>query len=187
MMLLIGFLRLVLSFLGSIINKECLTLEEDPVSLGSRSQFPNCEFEHESRHISRESTSYSSSTEHELRVVLCKTAQVRDIVSDKLDFPIGYYHKSEKAWINNEHDVQDAIQLMKELGKATLWCVGHDQTFITTAKKRDQNVAGEDLLRDTSGPPNKKRKVPVRSELVVRMSYLCGEQNSCPSQQQNGC
>ena len=70
-------------------------------------------------------------------------AQIGDTVSDKLDFPIGYYRKSEKVWINNEHDIQDAIQLMKEQGKVTLWCVGHDQ--ITTARKRDRNGTGEDL------------------------------------------
>ena len=82
-------------------------------------------------------------------------AQIGDAVSDKLDFPIGYYRKSEKVWINNEHDIQDAIQLMKEQGKVTLWCVGHDQ--ITTARKRDRNGTGEDLSRDVSGPQQKEK------------------------------
>ena len=43
--------------------------------------------------------------------------QVGDAVSDKMDFPLGYYCKSKKVWINNEHDVHDAIQLMKEIGR----------------------------------------------------------------------
>ena len=89
-------------------------------------------------------------------------AQVRDAVSDELDFPLGYYRKSEKVWINNEHDIQDAIQLMKEQGKVMLWCVGLDRT--TTARKRDRN--GEDLSQDTSGPPKKKSASEERASRV---------------------
>ena len=53
--------------------------------------------------------------------------------------------------INNEHDIKDAIQLMKEQRKVMLWCVGQDRT--TTARKHDQN--GEDLSQDMSIPPKK--------------------------------
>ena len=67
--------------------------------------------------------------------------QVGDAVSDKMDFLLGYYRKSEKVWINNEHDVHDAIQLMKEIGKVTLWCMGQDRT--TTARKRERS--GDDI------------------------------------------
>lgn len=59
--------------------------------------------------------------------------QIGDTVSDKLDFPLGYYCKS-KVWINNKHDIQDSIQLIKEQGKLTLWCVGQDRA---TTRKHD--------------------------------------------------
>ena len=91
-------------------------------------------------------------------------AQIGDTVSDKLDFPIGYYRKSENVWINNEHDIQDEIQLMKEQGKVTLWCVGHDQ--ITTARKCDRNGTGEDLSQDVSGPPKKRSISEERASRV---------------------
>ena len=58
-------------------------------------------------------------------------------------------------WINNEHDIQDAIQLMKEQGKVTLMCVGYDQ--IMTARKCDWNGTREDLSRDVSCPPKKEK------------------------------
>lgn len=61
---------------------------------------------------------------------------IGDAVSDKLDFPLGYYRKSEKVWIN-EYDVHDAIQL-KEIEKVTLVCgsrSNHDSKE-TGAKRR---------------------------------------------------
>ena len=31
-----------------------------------------------------------------------------DIISAKLDFPVGFFNKSDKFWINNELDLKDA-------------------------------------------------------------------------------
>ena len=65
-------------------------------------------------------------------------AQIGDAVSSKPEFPLGYYRKSEKVWINNEHDVRDAIQLLKESGKMVLWCLGQDQSSVS-GKKRERS------------------------------------------------
>ena len=61
--------------------------------------------------------------------------------------------------INNEHDIQDSNQLMKEQGKLTLWCVGQDRA---TTRKRDRN--GENLTQD--GPPKKKSTSKERASCV---------------------
>ena len=79
-------------------------------------------------------------------------AQVGDAVSSKPEFPLGYYRKSEKVWMNNEHDVRDAIQLMKESGKMVLWCLGQDQSSVA-GKKRERS--GND---DICCPAKKKSR-----------------------------
>ena len=87
------------------------------------------------------------------------STQIGNAVSDTLDFPLGYYRKSEKVWINNEQDVKDALKLMKEVGKVTLWCIGQDR-----AKKRDRST--DDLPSDLSGPTKKKTVSEERASRV---------------------
>ena len=164
--------------------------EEDVLSQGSSSRSPT----RDPRHLSRESSYpehvlckamtlkvLSQSNKRDFTVFTLRDvtqedmqtpdsvkamifAQVGDAVSDKLDFPLGYYRKSEKVWINNEHDVHDAIQLMKEIGKVTLWCVGQDRT--TTARKRERS--GDDI----SIPAKKKS---VSEERAIRVNDLKGQ------------
>ena len=73
------------------------------------------------------------------------------VVSRKLDFPVGYYHKSAKLWLNNEQDVQDALAILKKSGRLTFWCVGLGEK--SDSGDRDSDVEGGEQR------PTKRRKL----------------------------
>ena len=95
------------------------------------------------------------------------------VVSRKLDFPVGFYHKSAKLWLNNEQDVQDAFATLKQSGKLTFWCMG-------LGKKRDRSGydsdQGSDSELEDSGEQRpaktKKRKVTTSEEKVSRVNEI---------------
>lgn len=96
------------------------------------------------------------------------------VVSSKLNFPVGYYQKSSKLWINNDQDVQDALALLKRSGRLTFWCVG--------LGKSDRSRHGSDCDSDVEDRnenvqiPTKKRKLSSMSEeRTSRVSELKAE------------
>ena len=52
--------------------------------------------------------------------------QVGEAVSRLLKFPIGFYQKSKKMWIQNKQDLHDAWKLLERNKSLTLWCLGQD-------------------------------------------------------------
>ena len=61
------------------------------------------------------------------------------MVSEKLDFQLGYFVRSEKKWINNSHDLKDAFGQLKSSGKLTLWCTNK----VTAGGKRTRGNVSE--------------------------------------------
>ena len=78
----------------------------------------------------REIISSDLSTPDHLKEAILKQVGP-DVVSAKLDFPIGFINKSDKFWINNELDLRDARGILSS-GRLILWCTGKDKH----AKKR---------------------------------------------------
>ena len=60
-------------------------------------------------HTLRDVKSETVKTPDDFREVI--VSQIGDSVSKKTTFPIGYFKKSEKVWINNEKDFQDALRM----------------------------------------------------------------------------
>ncbi len=79
------------------------------------------------------------------------------VVSRKLDFPIGFYDKSAKLWLNNNKDLQDALALLKKNRRLIFWCMGLGKSHDSS----DHDIDGED---STSRRPAKKRKCTAISE-----------------------
>ena len=54
--------------------------------------------------------------------------QVSDnTVSASSKFPLWYFYKSEKRWLQNDRDLRDALDLLKQNDRLTLWCLGLTQ------------------------------------------------------------
>ena len=79
------------------------------------------------------------------------------VVSRKLDFQVGYYNKASKLWLNDVHDVQAALALLKRNRKLTFWCVGLEST-----KHADNDSDNEDGLEQMH--VTKKRRITSTSE-----------------------
>lgn len=62
-----------------------------------------------------------------------------EVVSESLDFDLGYYVGKEKKWINNVSDASDAVEILKSQKKLTLWCTG-----VQERKKRDRRESDTD-------------------------------------------
>ena len=73
----------------------------------------------------REVSESNFTTPHHLRQVILKQAG-ENFVSPNLDFPMGFFNKSEKFWINNDLDIKDVKEVFRS-GKLTLWCLGKDK------------------------------------------------------------
>ena len=58
------------------------------------------------------------------------------------DMVIGYFHGSNKFWINNRLDVNDVWKLVNEGEKVTFWCTGVDQSC-AKPKKRALNEGSQ--------------------------------------------
>ena len=41
-----------------------------------------------------------------------------------LEFKMGYFHHSQKLWINNKHDLDDAWDIIRSGEGLTLWALG---------------------------------------------------------------
>ena len=41
-----------------------------------------------------------------------------------LEFKIGHFHHSQKLWINNKHDLDDAWDIIRSGERLTLWALG---------------------------------------------------------------
>lgn len=104
-----------------------------------------------------------SSPEHLKEVILNQVGP--DVVSTKLDFPVGFINKCEKFWINNELDIKDAREVFSS-GKLTLWCVGKEKR----GKKRSQERNDENSDEEECG--NSKKKTTSSEERSSRVKDL---------------
>ena len=41
-----------------------------------------------------------------------------------LEFRMGYFFCSQKLWINNKHDLEDALSIVRKNERLTLWALG---------------------------------------------------------------
>ena len=78
------------------------------------------------------------------------------ILSRKLNFQVGYYHKCTKLWLNNQQDLQDAL---RQSGKLTLWCVG-----LEAGCDSDPDTDGSSDEPTSKQRPTKKRRLSTMSE-----------------------
>ena len=94
-----------------------------------------------------------------------------DVVSAKLDFPLGFITKSEKFWINNELDMKDARDIFGS-GKLTLWCTGKEKR----GKKRasQERHSDSDENSEDFGSVGKKRR-GTTEERASRVQELKAE------------
>ena len=94
-----------------------------------------------------------------------------DVVSAKLDFPLGFITKSEKFWINNELDMKDARDIFVS-GKLTLWCIGKEKR----GKKRasQERHSDSDENSEDFGSVGKKRR-STAEERASRVQELKAE------------
>lgn len=85
----------------------------------------------------------------------------RTIVSQKLDFSIGYIKTGNKVWIRGVSDIDDVWAFMRKGDSISLWCNG-----ITSSAARDQSSSeteSEDDFRPRK-PKKKKRKISALEE-----------------------
>ena len=99
--------------------------------------------------------------------------QLGEDVSRKLDFQVGLTKKSHKMWINNDRDIQDALEILKK-GKLSLWCIGVGQK---AAKKCTRENDIESDTSDTEGTSkgntsHSKRKKAASEERESRVVEL---------------
>lgn len=116
----------------------------------------------------REITDHDLSSPDRLKQAILKQVGA-DIVSAKLDFPVGFLDKSDKFWINNELDLKDAREVLSN-GKLTLWCIGKDKRGKKRSRERscDSDENSEEVCSIT------KRK-SVSEERSSRVSDLKAE------------
>lgn len=66
-----------------------------------------------------------------------------------LEFKIGYFHRSQKLWINNEHDLHDALNIIINNEKLTLWALASPSPERNKKRRRsssdDDDVDADDL------------------------------------------
>ena len=78
-----------------------------------------------------------------------------DIVSDKLEFPIGYVKGGTKVWIRTESYVQDVWNFVHYGENVSLWCHG---VHIASASKKHSSESGSDSDESLSRKPKKKKR-----------------------------
>lgn len=87
-----------------------------------------------------------------------------DVVSAKLDFPLGFMSKTEKFWINNELDMKDARDMFGG-GKLTLWCIGKDKC----GKKRGHSDSDDENVEACSMGKKRKSAAEERASRVQEL------------------
>ena len=102
------------------------------------------------------------------KVVLTQVGDA--VVSSKLDFQIGYYNKTAKLWLNDEQDVEDALDLLRKNGKLTFWCMGLGRR--ERAKRSFDEDSDVEDDENVSAHVSKKRKVSSSEEKASRVSEL---------------
>lgn len=110
----------------------------------------------------REVSESDFSTPDNLRKLILKQVG-EDVVSKDLDFPIGFFSKSDKFWINNELDLKDVKDSFSQ-GKLTLWCTGKD-------KRGKKRVLEKENDEDSEGGlvPKKRSTAEERSMRVNKL------------------
>ena len=82
---------------------------------------------------------------------LDSSSKIKDLIASQCgdeavplpaDMVIGYFHGSNKFWINNRLDVNDVWKLVNEGEKVTFWCTGVDRSC-AKPKKRTLNEESE--------------------------------------------
>ena len=58
-----------------------------------------------------------------------------------LEFRMGYFHRSQKLWINNEQDLRDAWNIVYNNEKLTLWAL---PIAVEKNKKRSRRSSSDD-------------------------------------------
>lgn len=87
-----------------------------------------------------------------------------------LEFKVGYFRRSQKLWINNSQDLQDAWNLIRRSERLTLWALG---TAKSSKKRIKEPVDVSDEEVDSSGRAKKKKKsVSSAEERKVRQQEL---------------
>lgn len=65
-----------------------------------------------------------------------------------LQFKVGYFHRSKKLWINNEHDLNDAVTIIRNNERLTLWALSASPEV---NKKRRRSDDADDVDNDLTG------------------------------------
>ena len=81
------------------------------------------------------------------------------VVSESLEFDLGYYTGKEKKWINNQDDACDALDILKSQNKLTLWCIG---VLEKEKRKRDRSGSESDDNTTDTDTRNPKRSKQYR-------------------------
>ena len=79
-----------------------------------------------------------------------------DLVSDKLDFPVGYVKGGTKVWIRNESDVQDVWNFVRCGDNVSLW--RHGVYVPSTSKKHHSSESSGDSDDSSTKKPKKKKR-----------------------------
>ena len=102
-----------------------------------------------------------------------------NVVSRKLNFQLGYIKRSRKIWINNERDIQDALEILKA-EKLTLWCIGLGEHARKRAREHDESDDGagaSDTEASTSCSKKKKTATEERESRVVELKKKLREKH----------
>lgn len=125
------------------------------------------------------------STPDHLRKIILKQAG-DNFVSADLEFPLGFFSKSDKFWINNDLDMKDVRQVFKS-GKLTLWCIGIRKDKRGKKRDHDKDCDSSEDGEGTGVFKKKKSKMEERSDRVEEIkaelrkkhgSSYCGVQYS---------
>lgn len=110
------------------------------------------------------------STPRHLKELILKQVS-GDVVSTKLDFPVGFLNKSDKFWINNELDMKDA----REIRKLTFWCTGRNKARGKKRVRENDSDSDENI----NLPPKKGRSsAEERSSRVHELKAQLREKHS---------
>ncbi len=91
-----------------------------------------------------------------------------DIVSGKLDFPVGYMKGGSKVWVRASSDIEDIWTFVSKGENITLWCNG-----ISSATQKTQLSSGSESDDDSySKKPRKKKKVSALEEKNERVEEI---------------
>ena len=91
-----------------------------------------------------------------------------EIICGTLNFDIGYLVRNEKKWIHNAEDACDALALVTNGGKLTLWCTGVSPKNQAQGQKRAHAGSGASSEESTK----KKKKQSFTEEREERMTEL---------------